>query len=76
MSHHPNFPDLFFIFNPVFINSQNTFENFKLICDKLMKNEIKRFWEPSPECFKYNNFVLYFNPSLIKGIHITEKRNV
>ena len=77
MNHHPHFPDLFFIFNQKFIQTQYTYQNIELILNKIVNNEIPdvNFWDMSPECLKYNNYLLYFPDSLIRGVNIIEKRN-
>lgn len=77
MNHHPHFPDIFFIFHPKFIKSQHTFENLALILDNVVSNKIPDhfFWDFSAECMKFNNFILYHSPELIKGVYIKELRN-
>ena len=78
MNHHQHFPDIFFIFNPIFIKSQYTYENIDLILDNIVSNKIpdNYFWDFSPECMKFNNYLLYYSPELIKGMYIKEIRNI
>lgn len=77
MNHHPRFPDIFFIFHPKFIKSQYTFKNLASILDNMVANKTPDhyFWDFSPECMKFNNFMLYYSPELIKGVYIKELRN-
>jgi hypothetical protein len=77
MNHHPRFPDIFFIFHPKFIQSQHTFKNVDLILDNIVSNKTpdNYFWDFSGECMKFNNFMLYFSPDLIKSVYIKELRN-
>jgi hypothetical protein len=84
---HPRFPDLFFIFDPKFLDSQKTYQNYELIYRKMISRELgfdrgkginsKRgsYWEPSVECFKYNNYLLYFDRSLIRTFKLKEERS-
>jgi hypothetical protein len=66
MNHHPRFPDLFFIFNPSFLTTQKVYSNIDEICDKLISSD-EDFWDFSPECLKFNNFIKYIDRNLIKN---------
>jgi hypothetical protein len=74
MNHHPRFPDLFFIFNPQFLDTQNTYNNLDKLCEKLISSD-KDFWEFSVECLKFNNFIRFKDRNLIRGVFIKERRN-
>ena len=77
MNHHPRFPDLFFIFPPKFLPSQRLFDNSAIACKAMIEStDSNRFWEFSAECLKYNVYLLFFPPSLIRGVFIREKRNI
>ena len=69
-NHHPHFPDLIFIFSNKFINFMDTYKNINKIITENEKyfNNNDIFWEPSVECFKYANYRLYYNISLLKPI--------
>lgn len=75
--HHDRFPDLFYVFHPKFIKSQTTYDNLDFIIEKIIKNQIvgKNYWDFIVECLKYNNFLLYFTPDLIRKMKIIERRN-
>jgi hypothetical protein len=75
MNNHPRFPDLFFIFNPSFLTTQQTYSNIDEICDKLIRSD-EDFWEFSGECLKFNNFIKYNDRNLIRSVFIRERRNI
>lgn len=76
MDHHPRFPDLFFIFHPKFLPTQRLYDNSTLACKNMMETrDPNQFWDFSGECIKYNVYRLFFPHSLIRGVHIKERRN-
>jgi hypothetical protein len=81
---HKYFPDIIYIFHPNFIKSQYTYDNLDKILEKFLDdnreidysyNGLKDFWGWSPECIKYNNYLLNYSNKLIKVINIGNHRN-
>lgn len=72
MDHHPRFPDLFYIYSPKYTLSQYSFSNLN---ENIIKHiNTTNFWEPSPECLKFINYIRYYNIEDIDTIKITESR--
>jgi hypothetical protein len=80
---HIFFPDTIYVFHPNFIKSQYTYENLDKILEKFLNddrkidysyNDLKDFWDWSTECIKYNNYLLNYSNTLIKGIDILNHR--
>ena len=81
---HKYFPDIIYIFHPNFIKSQYTYDNLDKILEKFLDdnreidfsyNDLKDFWDWSPECIKYNNYLLNYSNKLIKAISVRTHRN-
>ena len=73
-NHHHGFPDLFFIFNPIFIKSQLIYDNLDLILN-IMRTKPDTYWECSCECIKFHAFLLHYDKNLIKSVDIRDTRN-
>jgi len=81
---HKYFPDIIYIFHPNFIKSQYTYDNLDKILENFLDNNMKNdysynglkdFWDWSPECIKYNNYLLNYSNKLINAIPIYTHRN-
>ncbi len=57
MNHHDKYPDLIFVFPPVFLPSQHAYSNLtKNIAEAESEMGTNAFWEPSAECLKFQQF--------------------
>jgi hypothetical protein len=72
MNNHPRFPDLFFIFNSKFIDTQMVYSGLEYRILNNLDNGI--IWEPSPECMKYLKYIEVASKDSIQPIDIKEYR--
>jgi hypothetical protein len=72
---HSRFPDLVYIFPPQFLASQYTYSHFDKIVQQMLTSDTSRYWDFSPECLKYNSYLLHYDRALIRQTRIREHRN-
>ena len=72
MNNHPRFPDLFFIFSNMYLDSQFVYSG--------LKGRIKKYglsgniWEPSVECMKFLKYTDLYSLKNLRGVEILEHR--
>ncbi len=66
-----HFNDIFNIYTPKYSSTQYTFDNI----EKIIETKLDTMWGPTPECFKFMNYLLYYPIDTIKPLMITEHKN-